>query len=166
MRRIGILLVLLCMMFCNFAYAKADKNELTTNELKALQTKTYNNVSSDKVMKAIINVLQDKCYFIENADTRIGFILAAREFDNTNKSVNVKEEFGCYKLSSKIRRYSTSRTEADINITPSNNNTIVRIIFRKKIINLYNAGNKVRDLQDPAYYSTFFDSLSEELNSK
>lgn len=166
-KRVCIVIMLTTFLFASASYAKGKDNksinQLSTQELQTLQTRTYNNVNSDKVMKAIINVLQDKCYFIENADTRIGFILASREFDTKNKSIKIKEEFGARKLKTMCKFNCISRTEADINVTPSINATIVRINFRKRVINIFNANTRVKDIIVPDFYTNFFTDLEKEL---
>lgn len=168
-KKMCVLLVLIFATSVNVSYAKTEDNpfaeELTSQELQALQQRTYINVDSDKLMKAIINVLQDNYYFIENADSRIGFILTSKEFDNKDKHINIKDEFGCNKTMTILHRYATARTEADISVTPINKNTNVRISFRKKVINMYNVGNKVKDILDSEYYADFFSQLDKELKN-
>lgn len=162
LKKISILLILACLMLINPLFATAKSN-ISAQELESMQTKTYNNVPTEKVMKALINVLQDKFYFIENADSKIGFILASREFDTNDKTINIKEEFGARKLMTMIKLYSTSRTEANINVTSMANSTKIKISFRRKVINIYNTTRRIQELTEEKYYSGFFSTLDKEL---
>lgn len=158
-------------IFSGAAYAKKDKEplsqKLTATELMAIQTKSYNNVDTYVIMKAILNVLQDNYYFVEDADYKLGFIRANREFDTRDKYINIKEEFGCSKKMAGIKRLSVAKTEANINITPNEDNiNIVRINIRKKVMNMYDIEIRVNDVTDKELYNQFFAALDEKLNKK
>ena len=169
-KKISVFILLTLMLASNLTYAQESSfNNISFDNNKEsliFQQKIYRNTSCNQAMKAIINLLQDNYFFIEDADSRIGFILASREFDNKDENIDIKEEFGCGKLLTIIKRFATSRTEINISLTPVNNDTCVRLVLRKKIINMYNVCNKVHDIADPEYYNDFFADLDKELTIK
>ncbi len=166
---IGILVVL---FFAPSAFCRNNEAiEITPEELIKIQTNCYENLTGLKVMKAAINILQDDFYFIEDSDSQMGFIRATRELDIKDKHINTKQEFGCSKKFFGIKRLfpffpSYARTEANINVTSENNKTIVRVTFRKKVFNLYDATIKTREVKDPNYYTNFYSKLDKALKAK
>ena len=166
----------LCLLIAIFAlsgisYAKQDKDSLppkpTAQEIIEIQTRTYNNVDTFVLMKAILNVLQDNYYFIEDADYKLGFIKANREFDTRDKYIDIKQEFGCSKKMAGIKRLSVAKTEVNINISQKEDNTnTVRISIRKKVMNMYDIEIRVTDVVEKELYNEFFASLEKKLNKK
>jgi len=158
-------------LFSGAAFAKKYKNNLpqkpAAKEILTIQTRNYNNVDTFILMKAILNVLQDNYYFVEDADYKLGFIRANREFDTRDKYINVKEEFGCSKKMAGIKRLSVAKTEANINITPNEDNiNTVRVNIRKKVMNMYDIEIRVNDVIEKQLYNDFFAALDEKLSRK
>ena len=164
-------LLIALFMLSGISYAKGDKNSLppkpTAKEIIELQTRTYNNVDTFVLMKAILNVLQDNYYFVEDADYKLGFIRANREFDTRDKYINIKEEFGCSKKMTGIKRLSVAKTEVNVNITQNEDNTnTVRLSIRKKVLNMYDIEIRVTDVVDKELYNEFFASVDKKLSKK
>lgn len=172
MKKIICLFMLLLFFLGSFsdaAYAKKNKNSLpqkpTAQEAMAIQTRSYNNVDTFVLMKAILNVLQDNYYFVEDADYKLGFIKADRQIDTKDKYINIKEEFGCSKKATWIKQYSVAKTELNINVTQNEDNiNSVRLSIRKKIVNVYDIEVKVDDIYDKELYDKFFIELNKKLN--
>lgn len=162
------LAILIVLVFATNSCLNAISKEVlpkkpSAEELKTLQIRDYDKNYNLKLMKAILNVLQDDYYFITQADSQIGFIFANKEFDTRDKYIDIKKEFGCSKKMTGIKRYSITRTEADINVTPYPEKTQVRISFRKKILNMYDMEIRVKDITDKIYYDNFYSKLDKEL---
>lgn len=151
-----------------FAITTKEKNEIkskpSAKEIQAYQIHDFHNVDEFTVMKALINTLQDNYYFIEHTDSKIGVILAVKEFDTRDKYIDIKKEFGCSKKMTGIKRYSISRTEVNINVQKNKNDVKVRTSFRKKILNMYDVEIRVEDITDSSYYEDFYKKLEQAVN--
>ncbi len=135
--------------------------------LRSLQTRNYPGIPSHALLKASLNVMQDKFYFIEQIDGKSGFFVASREFDTRDKYIKLKDEFGSGKLMSGIKRFSISRTEVDVNVTPlSEKDSTIRVSFRKKILNMYDVAIRVRDVTNQELYDEFYSSLDDEIKRR
>ncbi len=161
---------LLVICLCSFAFFQcvyaADKAAVSqsNNDPREVQTRIYSNMSPNKIIKSALNVLQDESFFIESIDSKAGIIIAGREYDTRDEYINIKQEFGCSKLMTGIKRYSISRTEVNVNVSSAGkNSTVIRTTFRKKILNMYDVGIRVRDITDQAFYSKFYSDLGKEL---
>lgn len=166
---VGIFLLLSC---AQITFCKTQKAQNPTpEELESIQTTYYTKIPSLKVMKAVLNVLQDDSYFIEASDSQLGFIGATREFDIKDKNINIKQEFGCSKKFFGIKKLfpfapSYAKTEANINVTGNDEKTTVRVNFRKKVFNLYDATINTKEVVDKNYYTDFYSKLNSELQVK
>ncbi len=168
----SVLVISLILIFSNniSAYSKTIlKQNVSVEEIKDFQSHSYPKTSSIKVMKATINVLQDDCYFISQADSDLGYIFAVRGYDINDKSIDIKEEFECSKRFLKIKKLlpffpSYSRTIATVQVTTEQDNTIIRSNFKKELYNLYDATVKSRNILDKEYYQMFYTKLDKELN--
>ncbi len=148
------------------AFGTSAIEDLTNLDLKELQVRTYPNINTETMLKTVINVLQDDYFFIENADSKIGYILASREFDTKNPNIKISDEFGCPKLITYIKRYSTARTEATISISSLGKGSSVRLNIRKKVYNIYNVNARVKEITDAKVYNHFFKDLDSELRKQ
>ncbi|MDD3236490.1 MAG: hypothetical protein PHV37_00150 [Candidatus Gastranaerophilales bacterium] len=165
-----IVIFLFAVYVCSNGVVSAKESEqptlkLSASELRTMQERTFETADTFKVMKSILNVLQDEYYFVEQTDSKIGYILAAKEFDTYDPYIDIKETFGCKKLMTGIKRYSVARTEGNYTVTSAGSKTLVRVRARKKILNMYDVEIKVADLVDKTFYDNFFDKLQVELDS-
>lgn len=165
---LGIIFTILVFVVANatptFAWGKTAP-KLTEEQLKVLQTKEFSNKTKEQLIKAAINTLQDKSYFIEQIDSPAGLIIASKEVDTRDKYINVKQEFGCSKKMTGIKRLSIARTEIDVNVNQLSDKSTVRISYRKKILNMYNVAIRERNIQDQSFYTGFFNGMDKELNT-
>lgn len=160
-----ILILTLAPVFASEKAPKSLPERPAKEDLREFQTKKFSTTNQIAIMKAIINVLQDDFFFIEQTDSKIGFILASKEVDTKDPYTNIKETFGCSKKMTGIKRYSFARTEANINVTLSEKETSVRVSFRKKVLNMYDVEIKIKDVFTEEDYSNFFKKVETELKS-
>lgn len=143
----------------------------SAEDIKTMQTRTYEKSNCNKIMKATLNILQNDYYFIEKVDSQIGFVLASRDVDTRDKYVDIKKEYGCSTKFLGVKRFfpfspSYAKTEVSTNITAEGENVTVRISLRKKVFNLYDSAIKAQDITDKEKYEKFYSDLNEELKIK
>lgn len=66
--------------FANSVNAKSSKVAKTTMEIREMQTRYYNTTDTQKVMKAVINTLQDNGFVIQDGEMELGYIRARKDF--------------------------------------------------------------------------------------
>lgn len=66
--------------FANSVNAKSSKVAKTTMEIREIQTRYYNTTDIQKVMKAVINTLQDNGFVIQDGEMELGYIRARKDF--------------------------------------------------------------------------------------
>ena len=144
---------------CTFKPPKPAKTQLQVREM---QTRNYQNKVGDfkRVMKAVINVLQDDGYIIKNADKELGFITAVREAELDNaweKGLSIA--FG-----SEQSRYRNNRvSECSVNISERGKEIRVRAIFQNKVLDNYGAAYSITHVEEPKYYQEFFARVDKGL---
>lgn len=128
--------------------AFAVKEEFTALELRQMQTRTYEVSDKKQLMEAIVNVLQDRGYLVEESNYSLGVISGYKECK--------EKRF----LGHRYVRYETSVQLNDF----SNKNYKVRTNFIKKKIDLYGNPASMIDIKNPEeIYGEFFSQLDKSL---
>jgi hypothetical protein len=129
----------------------------TQLEIRQLQSRNYSKPPGGmlRVMKALINTLQDEGYIVKNADKDLGFITATRELDVENST----EAFFAYlgaNSANPARFRKNSVTEASINISEFGEEVRVRAVFQIKILDNLGGTVSVHRIEDGNSYQEFF----------
>lgn len=66
--------------FANPVNAKSNNVAKTTMEIREVQTRYYNTPDTQKVIKAVINTLQDNGFVIQDGEMNLGYIRARKDF--------------------------------------------------------------------------------------
>lgn len=160
MKKILIVLFLFGLYLPCFA---AKTNEIITPQTqlqkRQYQTREYTNISKPTLMKAILNVLQDEGYIVNNANSLLGFISGAKEFSTNDKTINFEEEFG----TKKTFGATVAVVEATANISEYGKQYRVRINFKRKFLNQYGNAQKIEEVTDEKYYQTFFSKTDKAI---
>lgn len=132
----------------------------TQLEMRQLQTRTYQNRNMKQVMKAVINALQDDGFIIRNADKELGFVTAAKE-----KQVGgFGGGFSVQMWGGSEPRFDRAVTfEASINVTEFGEETKVRAVFQRRVIDNFGAPSSVEQIEDPRFYQEFFYKTDKSL---
>lgn len=133
--------------------AKASKTQL---EKRQVQTRTYEGTDKALIMKAMLNVLQDEGFIVNNANPLLGFISGAKEFDVTDKSIDIQREFGIGRNSLNWKGIRVATIEATANVTEYGKEMKVRINFKRKLLNAYGNAQIINEIDDEKYYQDFF----------
>ncbi|MCB0345774.1 MAG: hypothetical protein KDD66_11700 [Bdellovibrionales bacterium] len=127
----------------------------TQLEIRQLQTREYPNKKSDtkRIMKAVLNVLQDEGFIVTNADRELGFITAKKETDVKD---GLETFMAAFAQGSEARYRVNQIMEASVNITEFGSQTRVRAIFQTKVLDNFGGTVSVQQIEDGKFYQEFF----------
>lgn len=165
------LLILLLMIFCVNslipAEAKSNKEEIITPqtqlEKRQFQTRSFSGLNKTTVMKAMLNVLQDEGFIVNNANPMLGFISGAKEFSTDDKTIDISKEFGISKSKLALKGIKVATIEATANVTEYGKEMKVRINFKRKLLNVYGNAQQIDEIQDSEYYQDFFAKVDKAI---
>ncbi|OGI26387.1 MAG: hypothetical protein A2287_07305 [Candidatus Melainabacteria bacterium RIFOXYA12_FULL_32_12] len=86
-----IVLVLVCLNLITCLPAFARQEEASSLEIRQMQTRTYEVKNKKELMEAIVNVLQDRGYLLNESNYNLGVISGYNELNN--KSYKVRTNF-------------------------------------------------------------------------
>src|SRR5437667_3409706 len=125
----------------------------TQLEIREFQTRSYETKDTKMVMKGLLNVLQDDGFIVKNANVDLGLITATKEMDIANKW----EAFGAVLAAGENGRWKkNSIIECSGNMSDFGSQTRVRVNFQTKTLNNKGEVMSVGQINEPAFYSTFF----------
>ncbi len=159
-RPLTALLLALALAASSCVPARPPVPPKTQLEVRQMQTRTYDNRSGDtrKIMKAVINVLQDEGYIIKNADKELGFITAEMSEDVENPwNSGFSMAFG----GQQARYQKNALQECSVNVTEVGREVKVRAIFQKKIFDNFGSVAAVLKSEDAAAYQDFFSKVDK-----
>ena len=160
-RFLGIFLVLIA--FATFTTPCFAKNEVITPQTqlqkRQYQTRQYDNIDKATLMKAMLNVLQDEGFIVNNASSLLGFISGAKEFSTRDKTINFEQEFGAKKEAGAV----VAVIETTANISEYGKSFKVRVNFKRKLLNVYGNAQKIEDVTDETYYQNFFSKVDKAI---
>lgn len=140
----------------NYAHIAPLVPKKTQLEKRQIQTKVFDCNDQPLVMKAILNVLQDEGYIVNNANPILGFISGAKEFDISDPSIDIEKEFGVPRRTLVRNGIKVAVIESTANVTEYGDETKVRITFKRKLLNMYGNAQVISEINDERYYREFF----------
>lgn len=160
-RFLGILFVLIS--FVTFMTPCFAKNEVITPQTqlqkRQYQTRQYDNIDKATLMKAMLNVLQDEGFIVNNASSLLGFISGAKEFSTRDKTINFEQEFGAKREAGAV----VAVIETTANISEYGKSFKVRVNFKRKLLNVYGNAQMIEDVTDETYYQNFFSKVDKAI---
>ncbi|MGN1154482.1 MAG: hypothetical protein ACI4S3_10675 [Candidatus Gastranaerophilaceae bacterium] len=160
---LSILLLLMvgCFVPC---FAKKSANEVITPQTqlqkRQYQTRQYSNIQKATLMKAMLNILQDEGFIVNNANSLLGFISGAKEFSPNDKTIDMVAEFGTKKGTFGA---VVAVVEATANVSEYGKDYKVRINFKRKLLNAYGNAYKIDEVTDEKYYQNFFSKVDKAI---
>ncbi len=143
-------------------FAKA-KNEIITPQTqlqkRQYQTREYNNIDKATLMKAMLNVLQDQGFIVNNANSLLGFISGDKEFSVNDKTIDFEKEFGAKKKIGTV----VAVVNATANISEYGKAYRVRINFKRKLLNGYGSPISIEEITEDTYYQDFFSKVDKAI---
>ena len=136
-RIIAIFFVILVSLPC-FAAKKRQSEEiitpLTKLEKRSFQTRTYPSADRTIVLKGILNVLQDDGYIVYNVNSLLGFVYGVKDFDTTDKNIDISKEFGLTKSRLNYNGVTVATLETTANVTDYGDTIRARVNFKRKLL--------------------------------
>jgi len=135
---------------------------MTQLELRQMQTREYPapKGGTRKVMKAVINTLQDEGFMIKNADKELGFITAQKESD-------VQDEWESFFAhlsagnNNPARYKKNAIIECSAHISEFGKDVRVRLVFQKKVVDNLGGTVAVFQLHEGTFYQQFFSKIDK-----
>lgn len=159
----ALLLICLISVAAPVSAKKAEKEIITPQtqlQKRQYQTRQYSHISKADLMKAMLNVLQDEGFIVNNANSLLGFISGAKEFSPHDKTIDVEAEFGTKKG---LYGAVVAVVEATANVSEYGKDFKVRVNFKRKLLNAYGNAYKIDEVSDEQYYQNFFSKVDKAI---
>jgi hypothetical protein len=135
-------------------------------ELRAMQSKEVDSTDTLRITKAVLQLLQDDNFEINNLDSNVGYLKASKKLDGGKE----KYEFAWYDIYYPIAIYkylTLGEYVKEISTTISIRNfekiSVVRASFIMEVKNEDNELVSRAVIEDPKFYQTFFGKLDKAL---
>jgi hypothetical protein len=167
MKKIFLFFVVVLVLTFNMAAIAKTKSTAevitpqTQLEKRQYQTRQYDGIPKPALMKAMLNVLQDEGFIVNNANTLLGFISGTKEFSVSDKTIDFEKEFGTKK--SFFSGGEVAVVEATANVSEFGKEVRVRINFKRKLLNIYGTPTKIEEISDETYYQNFFSKVDKSI---
>lgn len=149
------------------AFAARAKEEIITPmtqlQKRQFQTRSYSGASKTVIMKAMLNILQDEGFIVYNANPLLGFISGTKEFDISDKNIDISKEFGTTKAKLWAKGIKVATIESTANVTEFGKDIKVRINFKRKLLNTYGNAQEIEEITDEKYYQDFFAKVDKAI---
>ena len=162
---------------CSGSFAKEPEKAPT--EIRISQTRLYDTNDTQKVMKAIINNLQDEGYVLSDMSYELGVITAKKEAMIKPAGSALNKLLKCFLLgafggiagaaatgaalgSGNSIEQAMEITTATANITNLNNQIKIRVNFSRKT-KIGQTETSAEQINDPIFYQDFFSKLDKSL---
>lgn len=157
LQRVGLAIVIVGGTGCLLPPPPPAKTQL---EVRQIQTRSYQNRNMKQVMKAVINTLQDDGYIIRNADRELGFVTATKDVEVGGAG----GAFAVQLFGGPQPRFDRAATfEASVNVTEFGEETKVRAVFQRRVVDNFGAPSSVVQIDDPRFYQDFFFKTDKSL---
>lgn len=133
--------------------ASAPRVQHTQLELRQFQTREYATTDSRMVLKAVLNVLQDDGFMVEQASPELGLLSASKEVDIEKRGQAIAAAL----FAGVNARWNKTRlVEATANVSEFGERCRVRVTFESKVTNNKGEVVSVDQIGDEAFYQEFF----------
>lgn len=148
--------------------------EKTQLEIREFQTRTFEVNDHTRVMKSVLNVLQDEGFMVKNVDRELGFLSAVKDEGirgrqeptfalasdfgvgfSLGRGMGVRSRFPNGRRAQPPR--PTHQTiEATVNVSQFGEKVRVRASFQGKVFDNHEAVLRVEQIDDETFYQNFF----------
>ncbi len=130
---------------------------MTQLQIRELQTRSFDIEDSTRVIKAVLDVLQDESFIPKEVNDSIGYIYASKEVD-----VEDGNEAFWAKFWEKDPRWNKFLlVECAANITQRAHEVRVRLAFHVKTLDNHARVVAVQPVHDPVFYQRFFSRVDK-----
>lgn len=169
MKRILTIVLTLTLLggLCLETSAKSSGEEIITPqtqlEKREFQTRSYQGTNKTVIMKAMLNVLQDEGFIVNNANPLLGFISGTKDFSTNDKTIDISKEFGVSKAKLTLKGVRVATVEATANVTEFGKEMKVRVNFKRKLLNQYGNAQQIEEITDANYYQDFYAKVDKAI---
>lgn len=133
--------------------------QLSPQQRRSMQARTFSNAEYDNVFRAFKTVLQDEGYIIKNQDLSGGLIVA-----NIQKTDRAGAFFAAL---GGAQNYRTGEGfELSVNLEKINVNTIETRMTLQKLESFSQGGNQGHEILDAQLYQAFYDKVKIEMERR
>lgn len=133
---------------------------------RQLQTRRMDTTKEAELLKAVVGVLQDTGFNLEESETQLGVLVGSKERDATDGGQVVGAIFVSALFGTEALYDDNQRIRASVVTRPSADNSgslIVRVTFQRLVWNNRGVLWKLETIDDKDVYVEFFDKLSKSL---
>ncbi|MCH8028665.1 MAG: hypothetical protein IH874_01880 [Candidatus Dadabacteria bacterium] len=131
--------------------------EKTQLQIRELQTRLFDTRNSKKVLKTMLNVLQDDGFIVKEANVELGLLTAAKEIDVETKGAVF------WGTLFKTAWEKNATVEVTANVSEFGKQTRVRVNFQKKVYDSSGRVASVELIEDLKFYQEFFAKVDKGL---
>ena len=154
-----LLACLLAMVTSSCTY-HSPGDEMTQLQIRELQTRTFAAIEAKKVLKEMMNVMQDDAYMVKNANVELGLLTGEKDVDvenGWNKAMSI------FASGQNATWQKNQVIEISANVTQFGDDTRVRVNIQRKLFDNFGRVMKVQQIYDAAAYQDFFDKVHKGL---
>jgi len=165
-RPLGALLFLLGAMGCMSTQIPKDALALKPESMntRQLQTRRMDTPNEADLLRAVVGVLQDTGFNLEESETQLGILVGSKERDATDGgqvagAILMAALFGAdtpYDKEQRIRASVVTRPSSD-----GSGSLLVRVTFQRLVWNNRGVLWRLETIDDATVYSEFFEKLSK-----
>ncbi|MHC4364862.1 MAG: hypothetical protein ACYSTJ_05285 [Planctomycetota bacterium] len=122
-------------------------------EIRQMQTREFETSDTKTVLKAMLNVLQDDNFIIEQVNADLGFFNGTKVLDTED---TLAKAWGTFWWGPSAQWIENSVIDCTANVSEFGEKIRVRANFQMKQMNNKGGVEKVRTIDDPKFYQDFF----------
>jgi hypothetical protein len=156
------LLLIMAILFNSSCSTQNVKVPMTQLQMRQLQTREYSAPPGGalRVMKALMNTLQDEGFLLKNADKDLGFISAEKESDVQDGWETFFAQLGAG--SNNPARYRKNAVvECSANVSEFGKDIRVRAVFQHKVLDNLGGTLSVEQIENAVFYQDFFSKVDK-----
>ena len=130
----------------------------TQLEIRQMQTREFEASDTKVVLKAMLNVLQDDGYIVEQVNPEVGFFNASKVMDTED---TLAKTWGTFWWGPSAQWIENTVIDCTANVSKFGEKTRVRTNFQLKQMNNKGGVEKVQTMDDPKFYQEFFTKVDK-----
>lgn len=158
-----LLIIFACLFMGSACTPKEEKPEKSQDEIRKMQSQTFDVRDGHQVIKSVLNTLQDDNYVLKNAAIDLGFLTATKDVDIEDPSSKYWSQFA---RANDVRWEKNRLIEATVNVTEVGKKVRVRVNFQAKVVDQKGAIMSVNQITDEKFYQEFFDKVDTFLKQQ
>lgn len=129
-------------------------------EIRQMQTREFETSDTTLVLKAMLNVLQDDGFIVEQVNPEIGFFNATKIMDTED---TLAKTWGTFWWGPSAQWIENTVIDCTANVSQFGEKTRVRTNYQLKQMNNKGGVEKVETIDDPKFYQEFFTKVDKSI---